>query len=81
MQTQVQQPLLALLFAMVAILDVALVIISLVDMAVIDKATFAPISGWLLLLIGILGVYLSGGNIVNEAFDRTIIPIPGPIIK
>jgi len=71
----------AILCTMVVVLDVTLILISLVDMAVIDKATYGPISGWALLIIGILGIYLTGAITVNEAFDRAVLPIPGPVLK
>ena len=71
----------AILFTMMVTLDIALVPLSFVDMGVLDKATFAPVIGWLLLIMGIQGIYLTGAMILNEAFDKTILPIPGPVLK
>jgi succinate-acetate transporter protein len=70
----------AILFSMMCTLDVALVFVSFIDIGILDKTIYAPIPGYALLIMGIQGIYLSGAMILNEAFDRTILPIPGPIL-
>ena len=61
-------------------LDVALPFITLIDLGILPKS-FSPIPGWTLLVVGILGIYLSSAIIVNTAFGKEVYPMPGPIIK
>ncbi|MCL1790009.1 MAG: hypothetical protein FWG40_01410 [Peptococcaceae bacterium] len=73
----------ALLFAIVVVLDVAIPFISIRDLALFpDLSTvFANIAGWLLLLAGVIGIYLSAALIVNGTFGKTVYPNPGPLYK
>jgi succinate-acetate transporter protein len=70
-----------ILFTMMVTLDVALVFLSFLDMGVLDKAVFGTIPGIALLVMAIQAIYLTGAMILNDAFDKTILPIPKPIIK
>lgn len=62
-------------------LDVAVVTIALMDLKLIDKAAGDPIAAYTLLITGILGLYLAGAMILNTAFGKSILPIPGPWVK
>ncbi|WP_343231210.1 hypothetical protein [Rhodomicrobium vannielii] len=69
----------ALLFAIVALLDVALPFVALMDLGLIGKSN-AFIPAWALLGAGIVGIYLSGALVVNTAFGREVLPLPGPLV-
>ncbi|KAI93459.1 hypothetical protein T281_16560 [Rhodomicrobium udaipurense JA643] len=68
-----------LLFAIVALLDVALPFVALMDLGLIGKSN-AFIPAWALLGAGIVGIYLSGALVVNTAFGREVLPLPGPLV-
>ncbi|MFT4079080.1 acetate uptake transporter family protein [Rhodomicrobium lacus] len=70
----------ALLFAIVALLDVALPFVALMDLGLIGKSN-AYIPAWALLGAGIVGIYLSGALVVNTAFGRQVLPLPGPLVE
>ncbi|WKW52004.1 acetate uptake transporter family protein [Rhodomicrobium lacus] len=70
----------ALLFAIVALLDVALPFVALMDLGLIGKSN-AYIPAWALLGAGIVGIYLSGALVVNTAFGRKVLPLPGPLVE
>lgn len=64
----------------VIFLDIALPFIALIDMKVLSH-DFALIPGISLLLSGLTAIYLSSAMILNNAYGKTILPIPGPISK
>ena len=61
-------------------LDVAVPIICLMDLQVLAP-TAAPIAGYLLAVTGLLGLYISSAIITNTAYNRQVLPMPGPIVK
>lgn len=63
------------------ILDVAVVLICLMDLKLLDKAVGDPIAAYCLLITGILAIYLSSAIVLNTAFGKTILPITGPWSK
>lgn len=65
----------------VVILDVGVVLVALTDLQLIDKAVFSPIAGWALLFAGILGLYVASAIVLNTAYGKSILPMPGPISK
>lgn len=65
-----------LLSVIVLLLDVALPIVALTDLAILSKS-FAPVAGWALLLAAIVAMYLSAGLVVNQACGRTVYPLLG----
>lgn len=71
----------SIMFVVVAIVDVCLVLIALMDMAAIPKAVYAPPVGWALFVVGCLGIYVAGALGCNTHFGKTIFPLPGAIIK
>ena len=71
----------AILFIIVAALNVAVPCIALSDLKVFPadvNAVLSQVAGWVLLLCGVLGVYLSGAIVVNTAYGRNLLPNPGP---
>jgi len=66
---------LALLFA-----DAAVLILSLVNLKMIGPA-FAPLAGWLILGIGLIGIYLVFAQVFNTAMGKMIFPLGSPLIK
>ncbi|MDR2735994.1 MAG: GPR1/FUN34/YaaH family transporter [Gracilibacteraceae bacterium] len=73
----------ALLFTIVVLLDLAIPFIAIKDLALFPdlSATFAQIAGWLLLLTGVVGVYLSAATLVNGTFGKTVYWNPGLLYK
>ena len=72
----------ALMFIMVLAVDFALWMIVGIDTKWFgNPATLKPIAAYILLIVGFMGNYLAGAGLVNAAFGRSILPIPGPVIK
>lgn len=69
-----------LLLLAVLALDVAVPLVALLDLKMISAA-WKPVAGNALLLCGILAIYISGAIILNTAFEREVLPLPGPISK
>lgn len=60
-------------------LDVAVPIVALMDLKVISHA-WAPVAGNALMVSGILALYISSAIIINTAFEKEILPMPGPLV-
>lgn len=72
-----------LLSIVVLLLDVALPVITLMDLHLLSK-DFAVIPAYALLFAGLVAIYLSAGMVVNQAYGRTIYPLLGaarPAVK
>ncbi|MDD3271120.1 MAG: GPR1/FUN34/YaaH family transporter [Syntrophomonadaceae bacterium] len=61
-------------------LDVAVFFVAFMDLELISRS-FAPIAGTFLLIGGILGIYVASAIILNTAFSKNVLPMPGPILK
>lgn len=68
------------LTGVVLALDVAVPLVALLDLKVIGHSA-APVAGYFLLLAGLLAIYLSSAIVVNSAFGKTYLPMPGPLLK
>ncbi|WP_027363272.1 acetate uptake transporter family protein [Desulfotruncus alcoholivorax] len=68
------------LLAVVLALDIAVPVVALMDLGVIGHEWHA-VSGNFLLIAGIFGLYTSTGVVLNTVFERTIIPLGGPLVK
>lgn len=68
------------LFLLVVLLDVALWMIVGLDMGMLE-ASLKPIVGYLLYVIGWIGVYLVAAIVNNHIFGRVILPTFGTIVK
>lgn len=66
----------SLLSVIIALLDVALPFIALLDLGVLPK-NFSHIPAWALLAAGAVAVYLCAAMIVNQACGRIVYPLPG----
>lgn len=66
---------------MVLCLDFAVVFITGMDLKIMDHHTYAPLAAYGCLGAGIFALYTVAAVFVNTNFDRTILPMPGPIIK
>ena len=66
----------SLLSIIVLLIDVALPFIALIDLGVLP-AGFAHVPAWALLAAAVVAVYLSGAQVVNQAYGRTVYPLPG----
>ena len=69
-----------LLTAVVLCVDVALPFIALADLGVIAKSA-TVISAWALLAAGVIAIYLASALLVNAAFGKKVLPMPGPLLK
>jgi len=73
-----------LLTLIVLFLDLALPFIALMDLKIFSEGfakVGAPIAAWSLLAAGCTAIYLSSATIVNGAFEKKLLPNPGPICK
>lgn len=70
-----------MLTMVVIALDVGVPIIALRDLGILPSATWSPIAGWAILISGIFGIYVASAIILNEAFGKTVMPMPGPFLK
>ena len=64
-----------LLSVIVALLDVALPFIALIDLGILP-ASFGQIPAWALLGAGLVAVYLCSAMVVNNAYGRVVYPLP-----
>ncbi|MCX7816691.1 MAG: GPR1/FUN34/YaaH family transporter [Syntrophales bacterium] len=70
------------LFMLVILIDIVLWLIVGVDTGWYgDPKTLKPIIGWLLIISGWYGVYMSGAVVVNTIYGKKIYPTPPPVIK
>lgn len=65
---------------LVLCLDVACPFIALCDLGVLSKS-WTVVPAWALLIAGVTAIYFSASLVVNNAYGKTVLPIPGPLIK
>jgi succinate-acetate transporter protein len=61
-------------------IDVAIIFITLMDIGVLGHE-FKAIAGWGLFIAGWLGLYVAAAIVVNTAYKRNVLPLPGPLVK
>ena len=66
----------SLLSVVVALLDIALPFIALIDLGLVPSS-LSVVPAWALLAAGVVAVYLCSAQVVNQAFGRVIYPLPG----
>ena len=74
----------ALLFIIVLLLDLAVPCIVFADLKIFEpeiSLIFSNAAGWLLLLCGIIGIYLSAALLVNTTYGKEIFKNPQPFYK
>lgn len=64
----------------VLLLDVAVFFVAFMDIGWLSHS-YSPIAANFLLAGGVLAIYLAAGIILNTAFGRAVLPLPGPILK
>jgi succinate-acetate transporter protein len=70
------------LFTLVVLVDIALVLLVCLDLKLnVDRALFASVCGWLLLISGCLALYLTAAISTNTNFGRTILPMGKPFVS
>lgn len=61
-------------------LDVAVFFVAFMDLTLIAR-TYASVAAFFLLIAGILGIYVASAIVLNTAFSKTVLPMPGPMLK
>ncbi len=69
-----------LLFAIVVFIDIALWIITAMDLGILS-GSFKPYVAYSLIAAGLIAIYTIGAIVNNAAFERQILPIPEPFVK
>lgn len=70
----------AIMAVVVLSLDIAVFFVTFMNMGVMSP-TWAPIAAYFVLLAGAGAIWLACAVILNTAFGKTILPVPGPILK
>jgi succinate-acetate transporter protein len=70
----------AVMGSCVIAIDVAIIFITLMDIGLLG-AQFKPLAGWFLFIAGALGIYVASAIILNTAYKKPLLPLPGPFIK
>jgi uncharacterized protein len=71
-----------LIFILVLMVDVALWMIVGIDTGWFgDPAVLKPIVGWILVVGGFIGIYLSGAVVCNTVYGKTLFFVPPPLIR
>ncbi len=70
----------AIMSMVVLLLDVGVFFVTFMDMGVLARS-WSPIAAFLLLGAGICALWVASAIIINTAFGRKILPMPGPILK
>lgn len=72
----------AIMFFLVLFVDIILWMIVGIDTGWYgNPAVLKPIAGWCLIIVGVVGVYMSGAALVNTVYGKKVLPIPPPVIK
>jgi succinate-acetate transporter protein len=69
------------LFVLVVAVDVALFLISLLDLGVADPTICKPIIGYILVGTGCIALYLVAAIATNTVYGKSVFPIPKPLVK
>jgi len=70
----------AVMGLLVVAVDVGACFVTLTDLKILSSS-FSVVSAYALLIAGILAIYLAAAMQLQAAYGRTVLPIPGPIIK
>jgi uncharacterized protein len=71
----------AALFVLVVAVDVALLLISMLDLGVADPNICKPIVGYILVGTGCIALYLVAATATNTVYGKSVFPIPKPLVK
>lgn len=64
----------------VLLLDIAVFFVAFMDIGWMDPS-YSTVAAPFLLAAGICGIYVASAIILNGAFGRAVLPMPGPILK
>lgn len=71
-----------LMLALIVIaIDVGAFLVALRDLGVLSSKVANVPAGWALLAAGIFGIYVASAVILNTAFGKSVLPMPGPVLK
>ena len=70
----------AIMSLVVVLLDVAVFFITFMDMGKLGHQ-YAPIAAYFLLVAGVGALWVAAAGIVNTAFGKAVLPLPGPFLK
>ncbi len=70
----------AMLGLLILCLDVACFFVAFMDLGILAK-TYSIYAAYFLLFTGCFGIYVGAAIQLNDAFGRTILPMPGPLLK
>lgn len=70
----------AIMSMVVLLLDVGVFFVTFMDMGVLARS-FSPAAAYFLLAAGLGALWVAAATIVNTAFGRTVLPMPGPFLK
>lgn len=70
----------AIMSLVVLLLDVGVFFVTFMDMGVLAR-NFSPVAAYFLLAAGLCALWVASAIIVNTAFGRTVLPMPGPFLK
>jgi len=66
---------------LVVLVDICLWAIVFLDLGIADPAVWKPVVGYLLIVVGWIGIYMSGAITCNTVYGKAIYPVPTPFIK
>jgi succinate-acetate transporter protein len=66
---------------LVVLVDICLWTIVTLDLGISDPAVWKPVVGYLLIIVGWIGIYMSGAIVCNTVYGKVIYPVPTPFIK
>ncbi len=70
----------AIMSLVVLSLDIAVFFVAFMDIGWLGHQ-YSPIAAYFLLIGGILGIWVASAIILNTAFGKTVLPMPGPFLK
>ena len=70
----------SIFFLALVIADIAVLILGLVNLKVVGPS-LVPLAGWLILFVGIIGLYLVLAQVYNTAVGKRVFPVGSPLIK
>lgn len=68
-------------FITLVVADLGVLFVALMYLGILPAALASPVAGWLILIVGILGIYLMTAQVLNTALGKRVLPIGGPIIR
>jgi succinate-acetate transporter protein len=67
-------------FAALIFADIALSFITLLKFGKVAPALGAPVAAYCILTVGLLGIYLAAATVLNNTFNKSILPVGKPLV-